>query len=188
LPVLAGVLALPAGCGREMTSGCTPPPNEARLLDEYARDPVFAIRPARVRDVAPIQHTAACRIIKGDAGPDEVSVASAWFALTPVDRHDRAALIDLYDAEVTGHGWRAAPRTATPAPTASSSVLRYCKSIRGVTSYLEISSFTGDGGDAVVVGPGAGTPSQAPLRVLFQPISVRILAAPDEPACPESGD
>jgi hypothetical protein len=97
--VLVLILAagMTVGCGRSDVAGdCVRPPDEGQLLDEYARDPVFAIRPPDVRDVAPMNRSRACRVTEDDVGR-EVSQAAVQLGISPARSYDQAALTALYN-------------------------------------------------------------------------------------------
>jgi hypothetical protein len=62
--------------------------------------------------------------------------------------------------------------------------MRYCRQVRGVTSYLLLNATT-PGTEAGVRGPGGVTQSVSPRVVtLLHYLSVRIAAAPEQPSCP----
>jgi hypothetical protein len=61
--------------------------------------------------------------------------------------------------------------------------LRYCRQVRGVTSYLLISAVS-PRPEVGVRGPSGVAPSASPRAVtLSQYVSVRIAAAPEQPSC-----
>ena len=126
--LLMGALA---ACGGEAPSGpgCQAPPNESKLLDDYAADPVFGVQPPDARKVSGPERIRACV-----ANGEDVSSAAAIqrFELTRDYRRDD--LVAAYDQAARSRGWAAA------SPDGPVAGLRYCKRIRGVTSFLNITA------------------------------------------------
>ncbi|MFC7546188.1 hypothetical protein [Plantactinospora sp. GCM10030261] len=172
----AGLSSCLGGGGR--ATGCTPPTDEPGLLDEYARDPVLAVRPAGARMLS-LEHSAACHV--SPDWPDDHTMSAVYLRLSVPHRYDLDALAEAYRQVVVAEGWQPAPDPGT------GDALRYCKRIRTVTSYLRISA-PDVRPEAGVMGPGGSpVPQPTPTRSRGGDIYVAISAAPTETACPVAG-
>jgi hypothetical protein len=160
--------------GRDSAAGCTPPAHESELLDAYAADPVFAVRPPDAREVGQPARTLACRV--DPDSPDDPTQTAVSQQIQTAEGYDAEALRALYDKVAAGHGWR-------PVPPPRQDALRYCRQVRGVTSYLSIAALD-PRPQAGVRGPAGATPSTSPRVItLYHHVFVRIAAAPEQPAC-----
>ncbi|MBQ0892695.1 hypothetical protein KBX37_06180 [Micromonospora sp. U56] len=178
--LVAVAVGLPGCSADNQAAGCTPPPDEPGLLDQYASDPVFAIRPDGAQAVSGIQRSVACFVAPD--WPDDPTETAADLRLSVPHRYDLDALTEAYYAAVAAEGWQP---VAAPSPPYGDVALRYCKQIRGITSYLLLSA-PDLRAQVDVRGPG-NSPVPQPRQPTDLPgeIFVRISAAPTEPACPE---
>lgn len=142
--VVAALLVGGTGCSLAggAASGCTVPKDEAGLLKEYARDPVFAVVPSGAHRVGGVEQSRGC---KGDDGMD-LTQTSASVTLEPGDGYGTDALHQVYDPVAARDGWRTdkAPKTGRGV------YFTYCRSVRGVTSVLSISTWPGKNGGLYV--------------------------------------
>ncbi|GAA2224457.1 hypothetical protein [Micromonospora olivasterospora] len=181
--IVVGLLTVAVGLSGchddDRAAGCVPPPDEPGLLDQYAGDPLFAIRPDGAQPVSGVQRSMAC-VVSPD-WPDDPTETAADLRLSVPQRYELDALTEAYHAAVAAEGWRPVP---APSPPSGDVALRYCKHIRGITSYLLLSA-TNMGPQVRVRGPGNSPAPQPPQPTdLPGEIFVRISAAPAEPACP----
>lgn len=188
-PVIAGLLVGVAGLGAcadgggsRRADGCTPVAREEELLDLYARDPVFEVRPLGVQEVFPQSRSMACRVDPEHLNDPSDTAVNLSMSVPP--GLSTSSLSTVYEPVVTAGGWRQVVVVRSPDPANQSVTLLYCKQVRGVTSYLRIGIPRGSpqGG---VRGPGGATaPAPSPRRLnLPESLSVRISAAPEEPSC-----
>jgi hypothetical protein len=133
--IVAGLVLVAAalsGCAdSDMAAGCTPPANESELLDAYAADPVFDVRPPQAHDVRQPTRSTACHV--DPDWPDDPSQAAVSLYMQTTPGYDARALYTMYNQVATGQGWRQVQAERQES-------LRYCRQVRGVTSYLLISA------------------------------------------------
>ncbi|HZM82624.1 MAG TPA: hypothetical protein VFC19_43460 [Candidatus Limnocylindrales bacterium] len=118
-----------AGCtSSDRVEGCTPPSNEAALLDAYAKEPAIGVQPAASQRREEPKRQPACRRVGKAVSRTSVSVQ--WDVRRNVNEQE---IQGLYEAATIGTGWTAVP--------ARSSVryAQFCKSILGERSILDLS-------------------------------------------------
>lgn len=168
-----------SGCSADnRAAGCTPPSDEPGLLDQYAQEPALAVRPDGAQTLS-VQRSEACHV--DPDWPDDPTETAVYLRLSVPHRYEHDALAEAYQAVVTAEGWQPAP-----AEPHSNAALRYCKQIRGVTTYLRIGvpDYRPQVG---VIGPGGSPVPQPSPRNLQEEIYVAISAAPAQPPCPGDG-
>jgi len=116
---------------------CAVPPNENRLLDDYAGDPALTFVPDGAERDHPIARQRGCiRLDKED-----VSRTSVETSFTLTRDYDQDALLAAYGPVLTDHGWSPDEiRQAELGPNAGQPFLAYCRVVRGVTTELSISA------------------------------------------------
>lgn len=128
LVVVALAGAALAGCASDEVEGCTPPSNEAALLDAYAKEPAFGIQPAASKRREEPKRQSACRRVGKDVS--QTSVAVQWDVRRNVNEQE---IQGLYEAATIGAGWTAVPDRS------STRYAQFCKSILGERSILDLS-------------------------------------------------
>ena len=159
LLVLAG--AALAGCTSDRVDGCTPPPNETALLDEYLKEPALGVRPGegskRRKDP---ERQVACR--KVGKAVSTTSVFVQWDLSRDLSPDE---VQGLYGPATTGAGW-----TVVPARSGSRYV-QFCKNVLGERSILDVTWQ-----DAVVLERGERVPGVVTVGVRVAGVA--------EPSCP----
>jgi len=177
--LVAVAVGLPGCSADKLAAGCIRPPDEPGLLDLYTRDPVLANRPDGAQRVS-LERSEACHVAPD--WPDDPTETAVHLRLSVPHQYGLDALTEVYQAAVAAEGWKPVP---APTETYGNAALRYCKQVRGVTSYLLISA-PDLMPQARVIGPGGSpVPQPSPPKELQEEILVRISAAPSESACPE---
>lgn len=178
----AGVLLLlgsMAACGEpERVAGCRVPPDEKALLDAYADDPVFDIRPDGAQPRDGVQRSMACvRLNMEDVS--NTSVQASYTVTRPVTH---SQLRTAYDSVATGAGWHAYTlENNLPTPVGEFR-LGYCRTVRGTTSLLDI--WTQPPQSVDVRPSNTNRPSEPIWQVSPGIVVVGIRAAPEKASCP----
>jgi hypothetical protein len=158
----------------DRVAGCTPPPNENRLLDTYERDPVLRVADNRV-DSDPRggirDRYKACWWIKRELAESTITSVSVMYF--PSHKYDAAALKAAFDQVATGGGWIRVTRKPdlfldgygkrwTDEPS-----LLYCARPLGTLSYLEIAG---------------SQPKGTGFGLVW--VEIRVAQPPGNPPCP----
>lgn len=142
-----GLLALPGCTSDGLVDGCEPPPQEDELLQAYAAEPVFAVRPPESETNGSLSIEKGCREI-GPEGTDSdvdhvgsygstTTQVSRWFALDV--GFPQEELTAIYDADIRARGWAPEPLDLVPpADGGEQAGLYYCRQVNGVPSFLSI--------------------------------------------------
>jgi hypothetical protein len=171
-----GLSALSA-CEPERVAGCTVPLNEGALLDAYAHDAVFEVRPDGARpEVGPVR-TQACHRVE----PRDVSGTGVSLVFSTDRPYDTRALAAAYDEVAVRGGWS---RAADGAPTGKPphyDALVYCRLVLGMVSRLAISAQPPSSMD---VRPSTtDRPSEPVWQVARGSLGVSIYAEPGATSC-----
>src|SRR3954470_8034398 len=129
--ILTLLLAV-AGCTSEppRVAGCTVPANEDRLLDEYASDPVLAVRPGDAKRVGKVGRRTGCVQVS----MEDVSTTSVTAQYEMSTAYGPAALRDAYATALAKRDWRADEPPPGPSWSPESIYLMFCRPVSGVTS------------------------------------------------------
>ncbi|WP_432829714.1 hypothetical protein [Dactylosporangium sp. CA-092794] len=135
--VVAALLLATAGCATEQRApGCAPPPNEDRLLAEYASDPVLAVKPDGATQVGQAHRSKACVQLSRE----DVSATSVTLRFQSSRDYDAAALRRTYEPAAQKKGWLADKPPPGPEPPPGDVYLQYCRRVENVTSVLVVHS------------------------------------------------
>jgi hypothetical protein len=141
---------------------CRPPRDERSLRGAYAHDPMLAFSPPGAEPTSGIRTDRAC--IELPDGPPTRTEAYRGYRSTAGTPVDGAMLSSIYGSLAARQGWSPAGPDPLEWPPAK---VRYCKQVRGVTTYLELVP-------NVAVAPGL--PESAEF-------AVSIVAYPEQAAC-----
>ncbi len=174
-------LTATACASEDRQPGCTPPSDEAHLLEIFRDDPVFTVNPPAARRIDGPRSSTACRVLnREDASSTSVTLT---FELTGA--YTRDDLTAAYDHDIRGHGWvPISVDTSRPASPAEMH-LSYCKVVREMPAYLAVDSVPGNAPDprSSVSQTSASTQTAADHDAR---LVVSITAMPARP-CPSAG-
>jgi hypothetical protein len=163
--LVGGLVACSPALQRD--SGCQAPPNEPKLLDDYAADPVFKVQPPDARKLDGPSRSVACVALNRE-DTSSTSVTQRFELQRDYRLDDLKA---VYDQGVRSRGWAAA---TVDGPLAG---LRYCKLVRNVTSFLNVTALSSH---TVDVRPSIGArPSEPVLQTTPGELFVSITAVPN---------
>lgn len=183
LPTLTMAVLAATGCvgcspSPPREPNCAVPPNENRLLDDYAGDPALTFVPDGAERGHPIARQRGClRMDKED-----VSRTSTETSFTLTRDYDQDALLAAYGPVLTDHGWSPDEiRQAELGTGAGQPFLAYCRVVRGVTSELSVSANPATRYDVRPSGPNR---PPSPQRQEAPGVIVLVIeAVPERPNC-----
>jgi hypothetical protein len=179
--VVATLLLATAGCATaQRAPGCVPPPNENRLLAEYASDPVLTVRPDGATEVGKPKRSKAC--VQLDL--EDVSATSVTLQFRLSRDYDAAALRRTYGPAVRHRGWLADELSPGPGSDPGDVFLSYCRMVDGVTSVLVLHPQPGHRLDVRPTGPNK--PAAPVWQVDPGGIYLTIEAKPSRRSCQDT--